>query len=101
SPVARRRAEELGIGHYHEAVPDKGERLREVAGHLGVDLAACAYMGDDEPDLPALTLAGLARAPANATSVVRACADWCAVARGGEGAVREACELLLAARESA
>ncbi|MGH8428362.1 MAG: KdsC family phosphatase [Gammaproteobacteria bacterium] len=98
SPATRRRAGELGIAAVHEGVEDKGRCLTEVAAAAGVPLAACAYMGDDEPDISALTAAGVALAPANAVPAVRALADWCATASGGRGAVREACELLLAAR---
>ncbi|MGH8161200.1 MAG: KdsC family phosphatase [Gammaproteobacteria bacterium] len=97
SPASANRARELGIEAYHEDVADKGACLREVAAAAGVPLAACAYMGDDEPDLPALELAGLAFAPANAVAAVLEAADWRARAKGGNGAVREACELLLAA----
>ncbi|MDN5864791.1 MAG: HAD hydrolase family protein [Gammaproteobacteria bacterium] len=101
SPVAALRARELGIERYHENVADKGERLRAIADDLGIPLAACAYMGDDEPDLAALEVAGLAIAPANAVAAVRVKADWCCQARGGEGAVREVCEMLLTARAAA
>lgn len=101
SLVAARRAHELGIKHYHESVADKGACLRELADELGIALEACAYMGDDEPDLPALAIAGLGFAPGDAVEAVRRQVDWCAGARGGKGAVREACELLLAARRRA
>jgi 3-deoxy-D-manno-octulosonate 8-phosphate phosphatase (KDO 8-P phosphatase) len=99
SPATASRARELGIEAFHEDVADKAARLREVAAAADVPLAACAYMGDDEPDLPALKAAGIAFAPADAIAAVREQADWCARANGGAGAVREACELLLAARD--
>jgi len=99
SPAARRRAGELGIAAMHEGVTDKGRCLSELADASGIPLAACAFMGDDEPDLPALAAAGLALAPANAVAAVRAVADWCSTRNGGDGAVREACELMLGARE--
>jgi len=98
SPAARRRASELGIARYHEGVGDKSRCLAGLAADVGVPLDACAFMGDDEPDLPALAAAGLALAPANAVPAVRAVADWCSARCGGDGAVREACELMLAAR---
>ncbi|MGH8274148.1 MAG: KdsC family phosphatase [Gammaproteobacteria bacterium] len=99
SPATARRARELGIVAFHEGVADKGVRLGEVAAAAGIELADCAFMGDDEPDLPAFECAGVALAPADAIPAVRARADWCAEARGGAGAVREACELILAARK--
>ncbi len=98
SPAARRRAAELGIDAFYEAATDKAGCLAKAAAAAGISLRQCAFMGDDEPDLPALSVAGLALAPANAVPAVRAVADWCASHSGGEGAVREACELLLSAQ---
>ena len=100
SAATAHRARELGIDAVHLGVSDKAECLRRVAAEAGVELGECAYMGDDEPDLPALAAAGIALAPANAVAAVRAVADWCAQSAGGHGAVREVCELLLAAHEA-
>jgi 3-deoxy-D-manno-octulosonate 8-phosphate phosphatase (KDO 8-P phosphatase) len=61
-------------------------------------MGACAYMGDDLPDLGAVSAAGLGMTVANACDELRAAARWCSAARGGEGAVREACEFILRAR---
>jgi 3-deoxy-D-manno-octulosonate 8-phosphate phosphatase (KDO 8-P phosphatase) len=52
-------------------------------------------MGDDWPDLPLLTRAGLAVAPANAHAEVKALADHITAVPGGLGAARECCDLLL------
>ncbi|MGH8226029.1 MAG: KdsC family phosphatase [Gammaproteobacteria bacterium] len=98
SPATARRARELGIHALHEGVSDKGQCLREVAEAASVSLSACAFMGDDEADLAAFAVAGLALAPAGAVPAICKAADWCANAHGGAGAVREACEWLLAAR---
>jgi 3-deoxy-D-manno-octulosonate 8-phosphate phosphatase (KDO 8-P phosphatase) len=54
-----------------------------------------AVMGDDWPDLPLLTRAGLAVAPANAHAEVKAIAHHVSPLRGGQGAARECCDLLL------
>lgn len=98
SPVVTRRARELGIERRRENVAEKGACLRELAADLDLALSACAYMGDDEPDLAALAIAGVAFAPGDAVAAVRDQADWCSRAPGGRGAVREVCELLLAPR---
>ena len=98
SQIVSRRAAELGIDHIHQGVKDKGRCLAEAADTSGVKPALCAFVGDDEADLAAFAVAGLCIAPANAVAAVRARADWCTEARGGEGAVREVCEALLAAR---
>lgn len=98
SPATARRAAELGIRLVHEGVEDKRACLAAIGAAAGCALDECAYMGDDEPDIPALEAAGVALAPANAIPAVRTIADWCSDAEGGRGAVREACDLLLAAR---
>lgn len=54
-------------------------------------------MGDDLTDLALMQRAGLALAPANAVAEVRRAADWVAGRAGGDGAVREAVEMLLGA----
>lgn len=100
SPVVTRRAAELGIERVHQCVADKGRCLAEVAAAAGVKETFCAFMGDDEADLPAFALAGLRIAPANAVARIRDEADWCTDAAGGHGAVREVCERLLAARRA-
>jgi len=54
-------------------------------------------MGDDWPDLPLLRRAAWACAPAQAHAQARAAAHYVTHARGGHGAVRELCDLLLVA----
>ena len=98
SPMVQRRATELGIETIVQGREDKLAALREECDARGIDLASCAYMGDDLPDAAAITAAGLGLTVADAAASVRRLADWCASRRGGEGAVREACEAMLAAR---
>ena len=57
-------------------------------------------MGDDLPDLGLMRRAGLAMAVADAVPDVREAAHWISDCKGGEGAVREACELIIAARNA-
>ncbi len=92
------RARDLRIGHVHTGVKDKSACLRMLCAQLGIGAGETAHMGDDLPDLPALALAGLAAAPANAHPWVAERVHWQSRARGGAGAVRELCDLLLEAR---
>ena len=92
------RARDLRIQHVHTGVKDKAATLRMLCASLGLSASETAHMGDDLPDLPALALAGLAAAPANAHPWVAERVHWQSRARGGEGAVRELCDLLLEAR---
>lgn len=98
SEMVARRARELGIVELMEGRDDKLSALQELCARLGLTLAECAYMGDDLPDLGAIRAAGLGLTVADAVTDVRAVADWCSVAPGGAGAVREAAEWLLQAR---
>lgn len=100
SPLVARRAEELGIAQVHQGIDDKGRCLTEAAATAGIELKFCAYMGDDTADLAAFAVAGLRIAPANAVARIRDEADWCTDSAGGQGAVREVCERLLAARRA-
>ncbi|MBI5509356.1 MAG: HAD hydrolase family protein [Deltaproteobacteria bacterium] len=96
--VARRRFEELGVHAFVGQSHDKGEGLRALAETLGIEVAACAFVGDDLPDLPAFACAGLRVAVADAVPEVKAASDWITRAGGGRGAVREICQAILEAR---
>lgn len=92
------RAEELGIVHVYQGQGDKRNCLAELLDALGLEPAQAAFVGDDLPDLPPMRLAGLAVAVANAHPAVAAQVHWQTRLRGGEGAVREVCDVLLAAQ---
>jgi 3-deoxy-D-manno-octulosonate 8-phosphate phosphatase (KDO 8-P phosphatase) len=100
SPAVNRRAEELGIRHVHQGVADKGARLDRLLAELDVAPEALACVGDDTPDAPMLRRAGLAIAVADAHPALIAVAHWVTGTKGGLGAVREVCDLLLSARGS-
>ena len=98
SPVVERRARELGVSDLRQGVRDKAMCLTEIAAALCVPLASVAYMGDDWNDLPALGVAGVRLAPANAAPEVLAVADYISPRPGGQGAVRDALRAILSAR---
>jgi len=96
--VALARARDLRLSHVHVDVGDKAACLHALRESLGLADDEVAHMGDDLPDLPALALAGLAVAPANAHPRVAERVHWVTGARGGDGAARELCDLILHAR---
>ena len=98
SSIVERRAADLGIERVIQGCRDKLASLQALCGELGMPTQQVAYMGDDLPDRAALRVAGLAVVPANAHPWVAAVAHWRTAARGGEGAVRELCDLLLVAQ---
>lgn len=97
SAVAELRARELGVGA-HTHVHDKLALVREIATSMGIGLDEIAFMGDDLADLSALLAIGLSVAPANAHPWIRERVHWRTSLRGGEGAARELCDLVLAAQ---
>lgn len=98
SAAARARGEDLRLRHVHTGIKDKRACLDEICAELGLSLDQVAYCGDDLPDLPALSVVGLACAPANAHAWIREQAHWISRERGGEGAARELCDLILEAQ---
>jgi 3-deoxy-D-manno-octulosonate 8-phosphate phosphatase (KDO 8-P phosphatase) len=97
SPAVRRRVTDLGLPHALYGVRDKLAAASALLQSLALDWLDVAVMGDDWPDLPLMTRAGFACAPANAHAEVRAVAHHVTSARGGDGAARECCDLLLMA----
>ncbi|MBX3604580.1 MAG: HAD hydrolase family protein [Piscinibacter sp.] len=97
SPAVRRRVADLGIRHAVFGAGDKLAASQPLLARLGVGWDSVAAMGDDWPDLPLLTRARFACAPANAHAEVRAVAHHVTQAAGGHGAARECCDLLLVA----
>ena len=97
SPALRLRLRALGVQHARFSTEDKRPAAEDILAGLGLQWHQAAAMGDDWPDLPMLRRAALACAPANAHAEVRAVAHVVTQARGGDGAVRELCDLLLVA----
>ena len=93
--LVARRADELGIAEVHQAVTDKAATVTALLARHGVVPAAACYVGDDINDLPALRIVGIA--VADAVPVVRRAAHYVTRAHGGRGAIREVCDLILAA----
>lgn len=96
-----RRLTFLGIRRSWFEVDDKLAVFEELKAELRLENHAFAVMGDDVPDLPLLARAGLALTVADAHPRVLAAAHWTSRFPGGHGAVREAADLLLAARGDA
>ncbi|HIL21731.1 MAG TPA: HAD family hydrolase [Alcanivorax sp.] len=101
SPMVAKRAADLGIEHVIQGREDKGVALEALADSLSIAAHETGYAGDDEPDVSALLWARLSFAPANAHDCAKTAADHVTERRGGEGAVREICDAILALRSQA
>jgi 3-deoxy-D-manno-octulosonate 8-phosphate phosphatase (KDO 8-P phosphatase) len=101
SAAAAARLEELKVAHVQLGRNDKRTALDELLGRLAIPADAVACVGDDVTDLEIMGLAALGITVADAHPAVRRAADWVTEAGGGQGAVREICDLLLASRQPA
>ncbi|MEY4156187.1 MAG: hypothetical protein RJB64_908 [Pseudomonadota bacterium] len=97
SPALRLRIAQLGITQAHYGTEDKLPAAQHTLEALGLDWSQAAAMGDDWPDVPVLKRCALAVAPPNAQAEVQALAHWVTPHAGGQGAVRDVCDLLLMA----
>jgi 3-deoxy-D-manno-octulosonate 8-phosphate phosphatase (KDO 8-P phosphatase) len=100
SVLVDRFAAKMGIEQVAKGCKEKGIALQDFANRTGVAMKHIAFMGDDVNDLPALAIAGLSVAPANAQPPVKAAVALTLDRNGGHGAVRQLVEMILAARAS-
>ena len=97
SAPLRLRMKALGITHARFGTEDKWPAAEAILTELGLDWTQAAAMGDDWPDLPLMQRAAFTCAPANAHAQNKAIAHHVTAERGGEGAARALCDLLLVA----
>ena len=98
SEAVTRRAQDLRLHHIYQGQSDKLIVFEEILKKTGLRPPQTAYMGDDWLDLPILNRVGFAAAPANAVPEIRQRVHYTAERRGGRGAVREVCDLILEAQ---
>lgn len=97
SAPLRLRLQQLGVEQVVFGTEDKLPAAQAILDKLGLGWHQAAAMGDDWPDLPVMRRCAFACAPANAHVENLAVADWVTTAQGGQGAVRQLCDLLLVA----
>jgi len=98
SPLVDRFAAKMNLPEVTKGSKDKASALAAFARRQGLRLTDICFMGDDVNDLGAMELAGLSAAPADARPAVRRKADVVTQAPGGNGAVRELVDLILAGK---
>jgi len=99
SEAVTHRMAQLGIHHVYQGREDKLEVFLHLLEVSGLDAQQVCFAGDDWIDLPVLLRAGLAVSVADAEDRVKQQAHWITRRNGGDGAVREICNLILAAQE--
>lgn len=88
----------LKVDYFYEKSSDKGLALQDVLKKTGLDLSEIAYIGDDLMDLPVIEAVGFGVTVPNSLEEVQAKSDYVTKRAGGEGAVREVCEMILRAQ---
>jgi 3-deoxy-D-manno-octulosonate 8-phosphate phosphatase (KDO 8-P phosphatase) len=95
SNVVAHRMESLGVKHVYQGQKVKLPAFEELIAELGLSADQCAYVGDDWVDLAIMSRVGLAVAVQDAHPVVKQHAHWTTPSKGGRGAARELCELIM------
>ncbi len=98
SAAVTTRMKELGVSQVKQGIQDKRAALQKLLESLDLSPDCLACVGDDTPDLPMLKMAHLAVAVADAHPSIQAAAHYVTQIRGGLGAVREVCDLILQAQ---
>lgn len=93
-----KRAEHLGIKHLMQHVDNKADAYAQLLKTLGLSPSLVAGIGDDVVDLPILLHCGFSAAVPAAPAFVRERVHYVTKAHGGHGAVREFCEVIMAAQ---
>lgn len=98
SEIVAQRASQLGVKHVYQGRNDKLNAFNELLSDTGMEEENVCYSGDDWIDIPVLDRVGLSVTVADADRVVKNRVHWVTSRGGGKGAVREICDLILAAR---
>ncbi len=98
SKCVEMRAKNLGITRLYQGVEDKLAAMRSLLADLQLEPESAAFMGDDVIDLPVMRRVGLALSVPAAPQLVRDHAHYVTQREAGAGAVREVCELIMAAQ---
>ena len=93
-------ARRLGIAHLVQGREDKLAALSDLVDQMNLSLDQVAYIGDDLPDLTAIESVKLGACPADAATEVKSKANWVSTRAGGDGCVRELCDLLVSHKSS-
>lgn len=94
SIIAQKRAEKLNLEHCYLGINDKLEFVKNFVVERGISINSFAYIGDDLNDLSLIKATGISFATANAHQLCKNHATFVLQKNGGEGAFREAVEIL-------
>lgn len=99
SPILKKRFDDLKIQHLYYGQHNKLCAYEDLLSKLAIHPEQTAYIGDDLPDLPLIERSGVGFTVANANPIIKEKADWISDKSGGQGAVRDICDLILTTQE--
>jgi 3-deoxy-D-manno-octulosonate 8-phosphate phosphatase (KDO 8-P phosphatase) len=100
SQVVTHRMESLGIEHVYQGRSEKLPTFISLLEEMKLSADQAAYVGDDVVDLPIMRKVGLAIAVQDAHDLVKKHAHWQTPSKGGKGAARDICELIMEAQNT-
>lgn len=100
SPTTARRMQDLEIEYVYQGQVEKLAAYEDLKQKLQLSDEQVAYVGDDLPDLPILRRVGLPISVPNAAPIIHQHASWVTNKKGGQGAAREVCELIMNAQNT-
>lgn len=95
SGIVQKRADELKIDVVLQGIKDKADAINILCKQFSITVEEIAYIGDDLPDLSAIKLSGLSFCPSDAVDDVKKEVTYIVKSKGGEGAIRDAVNILL------
>ncbi len=95
SNIVQTRMSALNVKHIVQGEENKLPALKSMLEKLNLSTAQVAYIGDDMPDYQCMDFVGLSIAVNDAHPAIAALADYTTYMRGGFGAVRETCDLIM------
>ncbi|MGO4893292.1 3-deoxy-manno-octulosonate-8-phosphatase KdsC [Flavobacterium sp. W21_SRS_FM6] len=98
SNIVEQRMTSLGVHHIIQGCEDKQTALAELQKQLGISIKSTASMGDDIPDLGMFEVSDMCFSVTDGHPSVKQKAHYITQNRGGFGAVREICDLILLAK---
>ncbi|BBP43210.1 3-deoxy-manno-octulosonate-8-phosphatase KdsC [Thiosulfativibrio zosterae] len=100
SQLVENRMRDLKVKHLYQGVPDKLPTFLELVEKLSLRMSEVAYVGDDILDLPILKRVGLSVTPADGDQEVKSRVDYISQFKGGQGCVREVCEIIMKSQDA-
>lgn len=99
SEIPVKRSEKIKITYSLVGIKRKKTALLEFLEMSNISLFEVAFIGDDINDIELLEICGFSACPSNAMDIVKDKVNYICSKKGGEGAVREICDMILLAKD--